>query len=136
MAFFGKIVHLKFAIATAIGLGLSGLACSSDSTRDRHDAEEPAAEQTSCVDDDSCGPAEYCEYPIGNCGMSGTGLCVVKPLVCGNYGQPTCGCDGIEWGNDCQPKSAGRNVLHDGRCDGTPVTIDPEPSADPSVPDE
>lgn len=114
----------RFRLLIAAGGLLSGtVACGSD---DAHVAGQPSSTQSqqTCVGNESCPEGRYCQYPTGTCGMTGTGMCAVVPPFCRDYGQPTCGCDGVTYGNDCQPGLAHVNVLHDGSCEEAAGIVD------------
>lgn len=112
----GERFRLLAVIAVLL---LGGVACGADADgRDGEQASASPSPQT-CVDNDSCGDGQYCQYPVGSCGVGGPGTCVAVPSFCRDYGQTTCGCDGKNYGNDCQPSLARINVLHDGPCEGT-----------------
>ena len=60
-----------------------------------------------------CAANSMCLFDT-TCGSVGS--CVRKPSRCDNVGQPTCGCDGVTYGNPCEARSAGVAPQHDGAC--------------------
>ena len=64
-----------------------------------------------------CGEEEYCQHPVGECGVTAGGQCSRIPDGCtGNY-DPVCGCDGKVHSNACSAAAAGVSVAHTGACD-------------------
>ena len=51
-----------------------------------------------------CPAGTYCEMPT--CG-SASGTCQLLPAICDNNEQPTCGCDGVTYFNDCLRQANG-----------------------------
>jgi hypothetical protein len=60
-----------------------------------------------------CAADSLCVFDT-TCGSVGS--CVRKPSSCDNVGQPTCGCDGVTYGNPCEARSAGVAPQQDGAC--------------------
>ncbi|MEM7166935.1 MAG: Kazal-type serine protease inhibitor domain-containing protein [Planctomycetota bacterium] len=69
-----------------------------------------------CTDDSQCATGEYCQNAVGDC--TGSGTCVVVPLVCPAHFDPVCGCDGTTYGNICEAAMFSANVEHLGACLG------------------
>jgi hypothetical protein len=67
-------------------------------------AEEDAAPPLRCATDQDCLPGAYCDKP--SCDAP-TGTCQIVPAVCDDVEQPSCGCDGITYFNDCLRKANG-----------------------------
>lgn len=65
----------------------------------------------------TCQSSEYCAAPQGTC--SGSGTCTTKPQICPMLASPTCGCDGVTYGNPCMAAAAGVNVAQAGACGAT-----------------
>lgn len=66
-----------------------------------------------CSDADPCPPDELCERP--SC-TSSLGRCIRRPPVCPNDYAPTCGCNGVNYWNDCQRRQAGEKGATLGVC--------------------
>lgn len=67
-----------------------------------------------CSPSQPCGEGEYCEMPDGTCGG---GACKPGPMGgCPRDCPGVCGCDGVEYCNACNARSAGTDVALDGRC--------------------
>ena len=65
-----------------------------------------------------CAPSEYCDYAADRvCGGSGT--CQPRPTICPRILRPVCGCDGVDYDNECLAQSGGTDVASDGRCAST-----------------
>lgn len=83
----------------------------------------PGAESSICVGDPcdssdsaSCfGDILFCELPSNNCNIS-IGQCVEIPDACPEILDPTCGCDGVSYSNDCLRLQAGVSKAEDGEC--------------------
>jgi hypothetical protein len=64
-----------------------------------------------------CGPTEYCDYDNNRCGaVDDLGKCKARPEGCPKSYFPTCGCDGMVYGNDCDAASKGADVSDLGGC--------------------
>lgn len=70
--------------------------------------------KNSCVTNAECKPSSYCAKAQGDC--NGIGQCQTKPIYCLMYYLPTCGCDGITYGNACFAAANGANVDFKGYC--------------------
>lgn len=75
---------------------------------------EPMMAVTSCKQSSDCGSGEYCQFPWGECG--GTGTCQVRPRICNRVWNPVCGCDGRSYSNACNAAGAGESVKYGGEC--------------------
>jgi hypothetical protein len=66
-----------------------------------------------------CLPDEFCDYALADmCGAAdGTGECTARPTECLEPGGvPVCGCDGMEYLNECLANMAGTGVGRLGGC--------------------
>ncbi|RMD83779.1 MAG: hypothetical protein D6815_05690 [Candidatus Dadabacteria bacterium] len=70
----------------------------------------------SCSSSKQCAPLEYCKFPAGQCGGSGT--CESKPLVnCSKLPKsPVCGCNDQTYFNSCFAAAAGVSIRNNGPC--------------------
>ena len=82
----------------------------------------PPPEQP-CTSAADCGPAAFCERPVGSCAAGGT--CRALPDVCGETA-PVCGCDARTYDNACQAAGAGVAVAAAGACQDGVCTGRPE----------
>ena len=66
----------------------------------------------------TCDADEYCEFPEGQmCDFAdGSGICKPRPEACFGLFDPVCGCDGQTYGNECEAKAAGTDIVSDGAC--------------------
>ena len=65
----------------------------------------------------TCGAGSFCEYGAGQCqGLDASGVCQPRPTGCSRELQPVCGCDGEDYGNPCEARRAGTDILHGGNC--------------------
>lgn len=70
-----------------------------------------------------CVETEYCDYPDDICGAAdGQGVCKIRPQACPEFYSPTCACNGMVYGNDCEAAAAGFDVSTLGGC------MPPEPT--------
>jgi hypothetical protein len=66
---------------------------------------------------DSCGPKLWCDPPPDRCVVfNQEGRCVRVPTVCPLYVRPVCGCNGQNYGNDCERIKAKVAKAHNGKC--------------------
>ncbi len=65
-----------------------------------------------------CGADEYCDFPDGSfCGGADElGICRPRPEVCTQVFDPVCGCDGVDYGNECEANAAGTDAASTGMC--------------------
>jgi hypothetical protein len=63
-----------------------------------------------------CAAQKLCSFD-STCGTVGS--CIRKPGSCGDLDQPTCGCDGKTYANECEARRAGMARQHEGACDET-----------------
>ncbi len=58
-----------------------------------------------------CAETEYCDYPNDICGAAdGQGICKPRSQFCPEVYSPTCACNGMVYGNDCEAAGAGFDV--------------------------
>lgn len=67
-----------------------------------------------CTDNSDCGPGEFCQKTIGNCG--GVGQCSPIPLICNLIFSPVCGCNGVTYSNECMAWGDGVSADFAGNC--------------------
>ncbi len=71
----------------------------------------------------TCTATEYCDFPDDICSTAdGLGVCLARPQACPENYSPTCACNGMVYGNECDAASNGFDVYNTGGC--TP----PEPN--------
>lgn len=59
----------------------------------------------------------FCEYPEGSCGLDAqAGICRSTSVACTNKNEPVCGCDGVNYQNECKAQKAGTSVASSGAC--------------------
>jgi hypothetical protein len=59
-------------------------------------------------------PEAFCKAPLGVC--DGPGICTPRPADCPIELNPVCGCDGLNYANECRSDMAGVSILHLGFC--------------------
>jgi len=65
----------------------------------------------------ACGKYEFCEKPIGTCGLiGGEGTCVRVPAKCPPLGDAQCGCNWVTYKNGCLRQKAKQSEAHVGAC--------------------
>jgi hypothetical protein len=63
-----------------------------------------------------CAANEYCEFSSRfSCNEPGT--CRIRPEACTFLYDPVCGCDKMDYGNECAAHSGGVDISHEGVCD-------------------
>jgi hypothetical protein len=68
-----------------------------------------------------CPANEYCDYEPSTCGATdGTGICRTRPSGCPDIYSPTCACDGMVYGNDCDAAANGFDINLNGGCAAPP----------------
>ncbi len=74
-----------------------------------------------------CEDGEWCDYDGAGNGLvcAGRGVCRPRPEFCAEIFAPVCGCDGRDYGNECEAQGGGTDVAHEGAC---------EPQCDPGNP--
>ena len=67
----------------------------------------------------ACATGYYCHYDLAaDCGFADApGHCAPIPAACTAVYSPTCGCDGMTYGNPCEAESHGVSVQHAGPCE-------------------
>lgn len=71
------------------------------------------------TDDDNCSGDEFCSIGEGKCNLRARtqqGVCLEQPAVCNLNYDPVCGCDGVDYANDCTASAAGVNIRKTGSC--------------------
>ncbi len=63
----------------------------------------------------ACGAGEWCAFDVAVCGKA-AGTCRATPTSCGEILDPVCGCDGIDYDNECEAARAGHSISHKGTC--------------------
>jgi hypothetical protein len=94
--------------AAALMVAASAAACSVQ--------EVPVAREVAggpCSDTMECSPAAYCAKPW--CGAS-QGRCEPRPVECGEDAGTMCGCDGVNYWNDCLRRQSGVATSTPGEC--------------------
>jgi hypothetical protein len=66
----------------------------------------------------TCAADEFCSYALADiCGRAdATGTCTPMPTVCPDVVMPVCGCDGVDYSNECEANRAGTSVSTTGMC--------------------
>ena len=82
-----------------------------DAEADGDAADVPAG----CTTNADCLGTEYCRK--ASCAAA-TGNCVARPVTCDNTGTPTCGCDLVNYWNDCLREQSGIAAATAGTCAG------------------
>lgn len=84
-------------------------------------AECEVVERT-CKANSDCDAHEFCAQ--SDCGQTGDGLgrCTERAQACYKIYRPVCGCDGRDYGNDCEARVHGMNIAHEGQC--LAITLD------------
>jgi hypothetical protein len=67
----------------------------------------------SCGQNEGCPWGQYCELSTG---CSCPGKCTIKPGVCIQVYDPVCGCDNVDYPNECVTNMAGVSVKKNGTC--------------------
>lgn len=64
-----------------------------------------------------CAAGFFCKFEEGSCGVSGGfGFCMEVPFNCAVTQDFVCGCDGMNYQNECFADAAGVSLLVDGPC--------------------
>jgi hypothetical protein len=68
-----------------------------------------------------CAPADFCSFQAKTCGAGDVGgTCGPRPSSCPNVLNPTCGCDGKVYDNECLAQKAGVDADNNGVCTAPP----------------
>jgi hypothetical protein len=77
----------------------------------------PAGCQSTCATTADCGSGSYCSTAVGIClSAEALGFCRDIPTTCPDVVEPVCGCDGMQYQNQCEAAKAGVSVSADGTC--------------------
>jgi len=107
--------------------GISGCSCvGTDCSSLYMDPASCAAEHAACTGTScggfigaTCSSGEYCDYPASgvSCGAAdGSGACTARPAGCSRVLDPVCGCDGVDYSNECIAHLNGTDVGSFGTC--------------------
>jgi hypothetical protein len=101
------MVHrrLRIAIASTLLLAAGAAACAAQDV--------PVAQEIACSDSFECGAVAYCAKP--SCSAP-RGRCEPRPSFCDDQQAPTCGCDGVNYWNDCLRQKNGIPAFSPGEC--------------------
>ena len=66
-----------------------------------------------CTSAPECNPVAFCGKP--SCDAP-TGQCEQRPIVCDDHAAPVCGCDGVNYWNDCMRRREGVAASNTGEC--------------------
>jgi hypothetical protein len=85
------------------------------------DAGDDAGSERHCggITGEQCLAGEYCDFPTNTCGAGDEqGLCRPRPVACPDnlVAVPTCACDGMIYGQDCDVYAAGSDLNALGGC--------------------
>jgi hypothetical protein len=85
-------------------------------------ASPSAVVSNSCRTNDDCNRVDYCQAPVGQCGL---GTCAGRGinLFCMSTEVPVCGCDGVTYTNRCWSNKAGASLAHEGACASEPANV-------------
>lgn len=112
-------MNASVPLSLALGLGLS--ACSTSEivvATTQHD--EPG---TRCATNADCPENAFCAK--AEC-TDDRGGCEARPAICDDDSAPTCGCDGVNYWNDCLRRQAGVSSASIGECiEGVAACSDP-----------
>lgn len=103
--------------AAAVGCSVTDVVVAQEAPGQDADVDAADAAEASmpgCATTKDCGPGAYCSK--GSCDAP-TGTCVVRPLDCKDGGESQeCGCDGVEYWNDCLRRRDGAESYVPGFC--------------------
>jgi Kazal-type serine protease inhibitor domain len=88
----------------------------SDGDGSRAEAGDRALGERCGPDDGACRADLYCRSPFGSCRIGGGTKCIARPTECDLAYAPVCGCDGVEYENECRASMAGVSVRSSGGC--------------------
>jgi hypothetical protein len=71
-----------------------------------------------CTTSAQCGVGQFCRFISGAC--TGTGKCESRPGGCPEVLDWVCGCNGVDYQNECEAHAAGVNVAQKGKCPAPP----------------
>lgn len=103
------------AHSTDVAMGGSGGSLSSSSSTGMPDAGMDADAGTPCKEWLDCAPGEYCSKQACS---STQGTCQPIQTFCDATPDPVCGCDGVNYWNDCVRQQFGVMASTPGQCSG------------------
>jgi hypothetical protein len=67
----------------------------------------------------ACGDSrDFCQKKVGSCdNYNHEGVCTRPPENCTPKDEPVCGCDGVNYANECEASSEGMNIFFFGECE-------------------
>lgn len=71
-----------------------------------------------CRSNADCGSQHFCDK--AGC-EDAQGVCAIRPAQCDATSRPVCGCDGVNYFNDCLRRASGVAFAHDGECDDSAI---------------
>jgi hypothetical protein len=71
------------------------------------------ASSSSCSDASPCENGDFCAKPTCDAPL---GACEPRPTICGATAEPVCGCDGVNYYNDCLRRASGVAASTEGEC--------------------
>ncbi len=104
------------AIVVAHGVCVGG-GCNTEDVVVAQDFTQPMG--GACTDTLDCGPVAFCAKP--SCGAP-HGECQLRPVLCDEASAVTCGCDGVNYWNDCLRRQNGIAAMVPGQCTAQYVT--------------
>ncbi len=104
--------------STSVGTGMTGMTDPASSSSDTV-ADTGSETGTPMCELGACGPAEYCDFPIDDCGANDSfpSACTAARSDCEPEDDPVCGCDGIVYADACGASVVGIDVDATGSCE-------------------
>lgn len=118
----------RFVIACAFGLAAAAAGCGGEdehfptdaaTTIDAASSIDAAIRQCGGRAGQLCNADEYCDFNRNSCGATDeSGACVTRPTACPDVlvAVPTCGCDSVVYGSECDAYAAGADLNAAGSC--------------------